>query len=236
MPSSWGGRFRQIVDRHPNFDFVLRSHSSANSRLCYELMDAPKRPWMTSRPMSRTLRTSLSRQARRMPCRLRATNAICIRETFHFNDAVQTPTMVHEYFERHQIKNPVVKVMVSGDSWSTDEGFCIPRKRFLHQSSAAVAGIPRGQSREAGEVLRKGVASKVAFQDMQKYFDKFFRDSLLRAPLVPNKPITYVLSADDKKSLFSWISTTSGSSRWIVTMTRRIRSRFTPRRRSCDSA
>ena len=30
---------RQILGRHPRIDFVLRSHSSANARLCFEIMD-----------------------------------------------------------------------------------------------------------------------------------------------------------------------------------------------------
>ncbi len=36
-----GGPMDQVLHNHPRMDFVLRSHSSANSRICYEVTDDP---------------------------------------------------------------------------------------------------------------------------------------------------------------------------------------------------
>ena len=34
-----GGPLRKILNTHRKIDFVFRSHSSANSRVCYEIID-----------------------------------------------------------------------------------------------------------------------------------------------------------------------------------------------------
>jgi UDP-MurNAc hydroxylase len=110
---------------------------------------------------------------------------------------------VQEYFAQHQVKNPTVKVMVSGDSWSTDEGFCIADSDFFSNRPQRLQDYLEANREKLEKFYEKESRSKVTLQDMQKYFEKFFRAiPFLVRRLYRNQPITYVLSADDKKSIY----------------------------------
>jgi UDP-MurNAc hydroxylase len=198
-----GGPLKQIVDLHPNFDFVLRSHSSANSRLCYEMIDAPQEAVDDISAYVENFADFAISSGATYAVPFASNQCYLHRETFHFNDDVQTPLMVQEYFAQHQVKNPTVKVMVSGDSWSTDEGFCIADSDFFSNRPRRLQDYLEANREKLEKFYEKESRSKVTLQDMQKYFEKFFLAiPFLVRRLYRNKPITYVLSADDKKSIY----------------------------------
>lgn len=198
-----GGPLKQIIDRHPQIDFVLRSHSSANSRLCYDVIDAP--------PESVDDVSSYIREFANFAQSTGATYAVPFasnqchlhKESYRFNDIVQTPEMVRDYFEEHHITSPIVKVMVSGDSWSTDEGFEIHKHDFYSNRIARLAEYRDANAEKLETFYGKESRSKVTLADMQKFYDPFFKTIpfFVRRGF-RNKKITYVLTAGEKETAF----------------------------------
>ena len=118
-----GATLKQIVRRHSSIDFVFRSHSSANSRLSYQFID-DKQAIVDDidkyiEDFSNTVRASGAKYA--VP--FASNHCHLHKEVFHFNKVVQTPIMVADYFKRHCITDIELRVMVSGDSWSSKTGF-----------------------------------------------------------------------------------------------------------------
>src|SRR6185295_5843304 len=112
-----GGTLKQIIRKHRPIDFVFRSHSSANERLSYEIVDEPGTPVddleRYIREFAQTARATKARYA--IP--FASNHCHLHKDSFHFNQYIQHPLLVEDYFKQHQIQSPQVKVMVSGDSW-----------------------------------------------------------------------------------------------------------------------
>ncbi|HEY4310046.1 MAG TPA: MBL fold metallo-hydrolase [Pirellulales bacterium] len=198
-----GGPLKQIVDRHKNFDFVLRSHSSANSRLCYELIDAPQEAVDDISAYVENFADFALSSGATYAVPFASNQCYLHRETYRFNDLVQTPTMVRDYFEEHGIENPSVQVMVSGDSWSTEDGFCVSDGDYFTNREQRLQEYLERNREKLEKFYAKEARSKVTLADMQKYFDKF-RKALpfFVKRSFRNKPITYVLTAGDVKTIF----------------------------------
>lgn len=117
-----GGPLKQILRRHPSIDFVFRSHSSANPRMCYDFMDAPERRLDAPDHYLRDFAGFAEAVGARFAIPFASNHCYLHRETFHFNAAVTTPAEVERYCRRRGLRSEV-KVMVSGDSWSGQRGF-----------------------------------------------------------------------------------------------------------------
>jgi len=198
-----GRPLKQIVDRHPRIDFVLRSHSSANSRMCYELIDAPSEPVDDIDAYIEDFADFARSSGATYAIPFASNHCYLHRDTYRFNSVVQTPQMVQDYFQGHQIANPVVKVMVSGDSWSTEQGFCLSENDFFTNRPQRLEEYREAYREALENFYEKEARSKVTLQDMQTYFEKFVRvvPWLVRLTF-RDRPITYVLTAGDKETIF----------------------------------
>ena len=200
-----GPPLHQIFTRHPQIDFVLRSHSSANSRLCYEIVDAPLAPLDDATRYLNSFAAFAQASGARYAIPFASNHCFLHRETYGFNDTVQTPRMVEDFFRSRGITRPEVKTMVSGDRWSSEEGFQISplsSDYFDHRAER----IERYRLEKA-EVLEKFYAREaratLPLIEVQTYFSNLF--AALPAPvrfLFRGHPIVYVLSAGDRQFLF----------------------------------
>jgi UDP-MurNAc hydroxylase len=198
-----GGPLGEIVKRHPRVDFVLRSHSSANSRLCYELIDAPAEEVDDISAYIENFADFAISSAATYAVPFASNQCYLHRETYRFNDLVQTPQMVRDYFDEHKIESPVVKVMVSGDSWSSDEGFSLVENDFFTNRHQRLQEYANANREKLDKFYEKESRSKVTLDDMQKYFQRFFRAVPLPIRrMFRGKPITYVLRAGDKETMY----------------------------------
>lgn len=118
-----GAPLRQLLKRHPKIDFALRSHSSANSRLCYRFTDAPGEIFddlaAYSREFARFCRAARPRYA--IP--FASNHCFLHDETFTFNDTVNFSSKVAAYFTEAGIDDPACVPMAPGDSWDSASGF-----------------------------------------------------------------------------------------------------------------
>ena len=122
-----GRPLAQVLDRHPDIDFVFRSHSSANSRLCYEITDDAERSVDAVDRYVQSFTDFVCRTGARHAIPFASNHCFLHDDTYPFNDTVQTPAVVKAYFEHHKTLDTELQIMVSGDSWSSEGGFEIAR-------------------------------------------------------------------------------------------------------------
>ncbi|GAB4540886.1 MAG: MBL fold metallo-hydrolase [Pleurocapsa sp.] len=116
---------KQILQRHPSIDFVFRSHSSANSRVCYELVDEGGGHIDDMNKYSQEFALFAKAVGAKYAIPF-ASNQCCLHpETIDYNQYNNYAHKVAAYFQKQQIKHPECVVMAPGDSWNSATGFCL---------------------------------------------------------------------------------------------------------------
>ena len=198
-----GWPLRHLLSRHDRPDFAFCSHSSANSRACFEVTDEPN-------VAVDDLETYLDRFYQFVTsCRARyavpfASNQCYLhKDTFGFNGDNRTPMMVKEYWERYEISEPELKVMVSGDSWSTENGFEIGEKDWFSDRERLLREYQIENERKLEDFYAKEEKASVTMRQMQRFFKPFIR--AIPYPLrrwYKGHPIVYVFTAGDNKFVY----------------------------------
>ncbi len=207
-----GWPLRQILNRHPRIDFIFRSHSSANPRLCYDFTDAPEEKPDNSENYLRDFAAFAVRTGAKYAVPFASNHCFLHKEVFHLNESVTTPIKVRNYFEEHGIRHPELKVMVSGDQWSSEAGFNIAdtpyfkeRERYLEEYR--IAKTPTLEKFYALEAR-----TTVTLAQVERYFQKFIEALPYPARrLFKGRPVTYVLSG--AKTSFFQVDLYKGSVR-----------------------
>jgi UDP-MurNAc hydroxylase len=193
-----GAPLRQILRRHPGIDFVFRSHSSANARACFELLDAPATA--VDDP------TRYARDFALFVCAVRARYAIPFasnhchlhKETFHFNDLVTTPCMVADYFKTYHIDTPQIRIMVSGDSWSDTEGFVVAEHDYFENRQRHLDAYVERTKATLEALYAQEARATVTQPEVARYFAGVFRAMpALWRRLYRNNAVLYVLTAGE---------------------------------------
>jgi len=197
---------KQIVDRHGPFDFALRSHSSANARVCYRYLDAetpsPDEDDYYVQSFSQFMEAVRPRYA--IPF---ASNCCHLhRDTFQYNSILTTPVRVAEYFEAYRSKNNLqteIKVMVSGDYWEQETGFHISERDLFRDHVRQLAEYQERKSSVLNETYEKEDRLTVSANSLLRFFRKFWADVpyFLRRRL-KDKPMLFVATAGNRKSCF----------------------------------
>lgn len=118
-----GATLKQIVNKHKPIDFVFRSHSSANARMSYEFIDAKDEVVDDTEKYVRDFTATVRATGAKYAIPFASNHCHLHKDSWKYNNIVQTPQSVKEYFEKNNITSPELKVMVSGDSWDSVKGF-----------------------------------------------------------------------------------------------------------------
>jgi UDP-MurNAc hydroxylase len=189
----------QIMRRHERFDFVFRSHSSANARVCFEILDKPAERTDDPESYVRDFADFAVACRGRYAIPFASNHCYLHRETFHFNSMVTTPQAVVDYFARRRIAAPAVRVMVSGDSWSSETGFDIAANDFFENRTAHLREYAATQSQALESCYVREAAASVSREQLQRYFGKLARAVpwIVRRAF-KDRPICYVLRAGER--------------------------------------
>jgi UDP-MurNAc hydroxylase len=200
-----GKPLAQIVHRHPRFDFVFRSHSSANSRLCYEVIDSPEEMLDDTASYIRSFAAFAMKSRARYAVPFASNHCYLHRETIGLNRTIQTPFAIKEYFQTQGITSPEVVVMVSGDSWSSEGGFNLDpnASRFFQERERYLAEYAERQRPTLEAFYEREARSSVSLKEMERYFSGFF-DALPYGVrrIYRGHPIRYHLTAGDQTFLY----------------------------------
>ncbi|MBO9201751.1 MULTISPECIES: MBL fold metallo-hydrolase [Niastella] len=206
-----GLTLKQIVRKHQPIDFVFRSHSSANERLSYEIVDEPGAPVddleRYIKEFAQTARATRAKYA--IP--FASNHCHLHKDSFHFNQYIQHPLLVEDYFKQHQIQSPQVKVMVSGDSWSSASGFTISDKDWFTNRTTLLADYLQQQSESLEKFYLQENRAEIDKQVVVEYFEKFSATlPFFVRRYFKNVHFTYVLSAGNTTKYIYHININQG--------------------------
>lgn len=198
-----GAPLDQILKRHPGIDFVFRSHSSANPRICFDFTDAPFRTRDEPERYLKDFANFARKVGARYAIPFASNHCYLHRETFHLNDTVITPLQVEEYCRARSpgyAGSPEVKVMVAGDSWQSDSGnpeigFKLAQNAYFLQRERCLRAYAAEQSGSLEKSYALEARSEVSLAQFEGYFSRFLAclPWVLRRPF-KGKPVTYVLT------------------------------------------
>lgn len=123
-----GAPLEQIMRRHPKIDFLLRSHSSANARLCYEIIDRGGVHVDDQRKYNAEFADFARCVKPTYAIPFASNNCYLHPETEKFNKFLNLGVRVRDYFEAHQIADPKCVVCAPGDGWDDEKGFILSDK------------------------------------------------------------------------------------------------------------
>ena len=196
---------KQICKKHPDIDFVFRSHSSANSRLCYEYMDNSDTPVDDMEQYIENFADFCKATNAKHAIPFASNHCFLHKDVYAMNDTIQTPDMVSKFWKSHSIKNPELTIMVSGDSWDSCNGFSLSSHDFFENRSYHLREYLEANQNKLEATYNKENCSQIKLETVQKYFQKLCAQSpwIIRKILVGNTNYLYVLSSGNTKYCFA---------------------------------
>jgi UDP-MurNAc hydroxylase len=165
---------RQILHRHPNVDFMLRSHSSAAPYpYCVQAENPGELSYRTNEHFIEDFLHTAQLLKAKYAIPFASNHCFLHRETLKFNSTAVTPPEVREYCERHAREGPKCVVMLPGDSWSDRDGFEIQPEDHYSDRERRLAEYATEKAPVLEQFYRKEDAARLEFSLFEKYFQKF---------------------------------------------------------------
>ena len=206
-----GGTLRQITRKHNPIDFVFRSHSSANECLSYEIVDEPGTPVDDLDHYIKEFAQTAKATRAKYAIPFASNHCHLHKDSFHFNQYIQHPLLVEAYFKQQQIQSPILKVMVSGDSWSSETGFTISDKDWFTNREVLLAEYLQQQSESLEKFYYQESRTVIDSLIVTEYFEKFSAGlPFFIRRYFRHVHFTYVLSAGDTTKYIYHINISTG--------------------------
>ncbi len=120
-----GASLKYILNNHGKFDFALRSHSSANDRVCYTLEDEIYNSDDADH-YSRAFSLFMEAVKPKYAVPFASNHCHLHKDVYGLNHIINDPTKLESYINTHyRLVGTEFKIMLSGDSWSSVQGFNI---------------------------------------------------------------------------------------------------------------
>ena len=193
-----GAPLQRIVKKHKPIDFAFRSHSSANERLSYEIVDDKDQQVDDLDNYIREFANTVRATGARYAIPFASNHCHLHKDSFHFNEHIQHPKLVKQYFVKHNILTPQLQTMVSGDQWSSIHGFNISNKDWYDDRNKLL----NEYLDENAESLSKFYALEDKTVISKNVVDQYFSDLSRSLPFFvkryfKNLKFTYVLKTAD---------------------------------------
>jgi UDP-MurNAc hydroxylase len=196
-----GRPLMQLTDRHAPIDFVLRSHSSANSRLCYEVVDKPSKVVDDLGAYARDFAAFARATGARHAIPFASNHCYLHEETYRFNDSVTTPPAVAALCAGEEGMPPVT-IMLSGDRWSRDGGFELESNDYFTNRSERLCEYRDSQIAKLETTAAREAAARLDLPAFERYFMALFDALPLVLRLVfRGTPVTWVLYAGERRTI-----------------------------------
>lgn len=117
-----GSPLKNILKRHKKIDFAMRSHSSANSRICHEVLnedyvnDDREHYFRSFKLFMDTVKPKYAIPFASNHCHLNY-------DGMRFNSYISDPIELRSYLKSNFETSWSLKVMLPGSSWNSDHGF-----------------------------------------------------------------------------------------------------------------
>ena len=111
-----------IIKKHKPIDFALRSHSSANPRVCYEILGDADFKNDDREHYFRSFKLFMDKVNPRFAIPFASNHCHLNDDVFHFNDYISDPLELRDWTNKYS-NTWDIKVMLPGSSWSSETGF-----------------------------------------------------------------------------------------------------------------
>jgi len=184
----FGSPLNKILKMHNKIDFVFKSHSSANARICYNpdkniKYDNKERYFNQFYEVIKKIRPRYAVPFASNTCYLH-------KETFKYNDFNNSPYDLEKYFNKKNDVKTELKVMIRGSEWSNSSGFNIePYEEWFEKKDIMLDKYRTSVEDKLNKQYNIDSKSKVSFKLIESYFSNFFNslNFILRFPLRRNK-------------------------------------------------
>ena len=119
-----GGPLQAIVNKHGPIDFALRSHSSANARICYEIPSDKQYVNDDREHYFKSFKLFMDNVQPRFAVPFASNHCHLTDDTYKFNQYISDPIELRNYISENY-KNLAwgLEIMLPGSSWTSDRGF-----------------------------------------------------------------------------------------------------------------
>jgi hypothetical protein len=211
-----GPTLSQIVRKHKPIDFVFRSHSSANERLSYTIVDDPDAAVDDITTYIKDFANTVRATGAAFAIPFASNHCHLHKDSIHFNKHIQHPKLVKQYFEDHEIQSPQLMIMVSGDSWNSLSGFKITDKRWFDNREQYISAYLEENITTLNAFYLEEDRTEIDEKTVHQYFEKFSRvlPFFMRRYFSETK-FTYVLTKGDKPAYLFSVDLSSGKVTWL---------------------
>ena len=136
-----GASLEQIKNKHGKFDFALRSHSTANDKVCYEIEDS-NQVFDDLLHYSRSFKLFMENVKPKYAIPFASNHCHLHKDVLKFNEFINDPYSLKENLKQlGGLQDTELKIMLSGDSWSPENGFDInsENKKFFEQKNKFIS-------------------------------------------------------------------------------------------------
>jgi len=120
-----GTSLRYILDKHDKFDFALRSHSSANDRVCYSVKDSDL-ILDDKDHYSRSFVLFMDAVKPKYAIPFASNHCHLHKDVYELNNIINDPFKLKGFIDKKGLMKDIeLKIMISGDSWNSEKGFQI---------------------------------------------------------------------------------------------------------------
>ena len=178
-----GFPLKQIKRRFPSIDFILRSHSSANTRACHEYLDEESCDYERVDNKDDYLRSFANFMGALKPryaVPFASNHCHLHRETRRFNKWQQTPQDVQDYFRKYKRDNPIrteLVTMLPGSTWDDRAGFELaPEDLWFTDRERQIDLYEQSNRTKLSDYYTREAKVVVADADVQRFFSRVFRN------------------------------------------------------------
>ncbi len=129
-----GSSLRYIIKKHGPFDFALRSHSSANDRVCYKL-ESGNFSLDEQEHYNRSFALFMNAVKPIYAIPFASNHCHLHKDVYDLNYLINDPFKLQDFLNNNNLlEYSQLQIMLSGDSWSSEDGFYINKsnqKYFL---------------------------------------------------------------------------------------------------------
>lgn len=184
---------RQILRDHPKVDFVLRSHSSANARLCFEITDRGGLDIDDQSTYSAEFADFARAVGARYAIPFASNNCYLHPDTERFNRYLNLGINVKRHFEAHGITEPECVVCAPGDGWDDEKGFVLGDKDWYTHLDEHLARYKEAKAPVIEKAMRREARITLKEEVVGRYAAELFAGTpFLVRRLFRGKPITLV--------------------------------------------
>lgn len=170
-----GRPLKQVKALYPKIDVAFRSHSSANGRVCINVTDDSEVAVDDNEHYIRAFSLFMQALEPRYAVPFASNSCLLHDDVFAYNDLVQTPALVDDYFQDFARENALgtdLKIMLPGDTWDSEAGFRIaPNDWFTNKKAHLKAYRTR-----VSATLEKQARMEARIKSPRKAVIQFFQE------------------------------------------------------------